>query len=350
MMKKLFKFLLYTLILGLLLFIGFIITAVVKDYNPKEIIVVATPENPTILSDTLQFSVAIWNIGYCGLSEDMDFFYDGGKQVRTSQKRTEQNLLGVNDFVKSSTNVDFFLFQEVDKNSKRSYYINEVDSINKVSDYCSYFGKNYDTFMVPMPIKNPYGKVVSGLLTLSKYQSVKVERRAFPSSYSIPKKYFMLDRCFLVSRYKLTNGKELIIINTHNSAYDDGSMKSEEMNCLKKFVMAEYKKGNYIVVGGDWNQCPPKFDKKVASYVFDTKKFSQIDPNFMPNGWKWIFDGKSPTNRKIDTIWDKKTSRTTVIDYFLISPNVVNISIQNVAMDFKYSDHNPVIGTFVLRE
>ncbi|MBS9767330.1 MAG: hypothetical protein KGV44_07300 [Flavobacteriaceae bacterium] len=349
-MKKLLKYLLYTLILGVLLFIGFIVTAGIKDYSPKEIIVVATPENPTILPDTLRFSVVTWNIGYCGLSADMDFFYDGGEQVRTSKEITEQNLFGISNFIKSKNDVNFFLLQEVDKNSKRSYYINEVDTLNSVCNYYGYFGKNYDTFMVPMPIHNPYGKVVGGLLTLSEYQSAKVERRAFPSSYSIPKKYFMLDRCFLVSRYKLSNGKELIIINTHNSAYDDGSMKLKEMNYLKDFVMAEYKQGNYIVVGGDWNQCPPNFDKKVAGYVFDTKKFSQIDPNFMPNGWKWIFDGKSPTNRRIDTIWDKKTSRTTVIDYFLISPNVANISIQNIAMDFKYSDHNPVIGTFVLRE
>ncbi len=350
-MKKLFKFVLYTIALALLLFIGFIVIAWVKDYNPKEVVVIATPEKSDILPNTLQFSVVTWNIGYCGLSDDMDFFYDGGQQVRTSEKITKRNLSAVLDFMKSSSDVNFFLLQEVDKNSKRSYYINQLDSIETTfNDFCGYFGKNYDTFMVPTPIHNPYGKVVGGLLSLSKYQPKRVERRAFPSSFSVPKKYFMLDRCFLVNRYKLANKKELIIINTHNSAYDNGSMKMQEMNYLRKYIVAEYEKGNYIVVGGDWNQCPPNVNTNIQGYVFDTKKFTRIDKGFMPVGWKWVYDDKTPTNRRVNAVWNKKTSRTTVIDYFLISPNVENISVENVKMDFKYSDHNPVVGKFMLKK
>ena len=31
------------------------------------------------------------------------------------------------------------------------------------------------------------------------------------------------------------------------------------MEYLKKMLELEYSQGNYIVVGGDWNQCPPGF-------------------------------------------------------------------------------------------
>ncbi len=34
----------------------------------------------------------IWNIGYCGLDASMDFFYDGGEQVRPSEEKVKENL------------------------------------------------------------------------------------------------------------------------------------------------------------------------------------------------------------------------------------------------------------------
>lgn len=32
------------------------------------------------------------NIGYAGLGDNMDFFYDGGRRVRDSRERTARNL------------------------------------------------------------------------------------------------------------------------------------------------------------------------------------------------------------------------------------------------------------------
>jgi len=79
----------------------------------------------------------------------------------------------------------------------------------------------------------------------------------------------MLDRCFLVNRYPLKNGKELLIVNTHNSAYDNGTLKKQEMAFLKQWLLDENNKGNYIVVGGDWNQCPPRFKPDYNDNAFD---------------------------------------------------------------------------------
>ena len=91
--------------------------------------------------------------------------------------------------------------QEVDKKSKRSYRINEYDSIkNAFTKYQSFFGKNYDVFLVPTPPLSPYGKVLSGLMSLSKFQAAEVVRHSFPGNYDFPKGLFMLDRCFLVKR------------------------------------------------------------------------------------------------------------------------------------------------------
>lgn len=49
-----------------------------------------------------------WNIGYCGLGANMDFFYDGGNQVRTSEEKTEKNLVFIKDQLNSDMNIQFF--------------------------------------------------------------------------------------------------------------------------------------------------------------------------------------------------------------------------------------------------
>ena len=168
-MKTILKIIVGIIIL-IVLILGFlIIYASLDDYKPGSEELVFKSESPDTYPGWPEIDVLIWNIGYCGLSDDMDFFYDGGKQVRTSRENVLRNLEKVIDLLKMNDSLEFILLQEVDRNSKRSYHINEYDSINNsLSDYWSFFGKNYDVFFVPLPPNEPMGKVESGLQTLSK--------------------------------------------------------------------------------------------------------------------------------------------------------------------------------------
>jgi endonuclease/exonuclease/phosphatase family metal-dependent hydrolase len=348
-MKKILKGILYLILFVVVAFVSLILTAVVKDYQPEPTTLIYQNPSPTELTDTLEFTILSWNIGYCGLDKSMDFFYDGGKKVRPEKENVEKSLDGVLNYLQSHKDIDFYLLQEVDKNSKRSYNINQYDSIKAAFDkYQSFFGKNYDVFLVPTPPLEPYGKVLSGLMSLSKYETSEVVRYSFPGNYGFPKGLFMLDRCFLVTRFLLENGKELLIINTHNSAYDDGSLRKGQMDYLKNFLTEEFNKGNYIVVGGDWNQCPPRIKTNIPNYKFDNEDFSVIEEIYLPSNWKWVYSNSVPTNRRVMTPFDKKTSPTTVIDFFLISPNIESISIENFDLGFEFSDHHPVKAKFKL--
>jgi exonuclease III len=139
-----------------------------------------------------------------------------------------------------------------------------------------------------------------------------------------------------------------MLINTHNEAYDPGNQRKAQMAYLKDFLLNEYKKGNYIVVGGDWNQCPSGLEKSIDGYIFDEKDYMPVSPDFLPDEWKWVYKNDVPTNRRVMKTWDKKDTPTTIIDFFLISPNVENISIRNIDLNFENSDHNPVIARFKL--
>jgi endonuclease/exonuclease/phosphatase family metal-dependent hydrolase len=152
---------------------------------------------------------------------------------------------------------------------------------------------------------------------------------------------FMLGRCFMVNRYILKNGKEIVLINTHNEAFDPGEIRKAQMEYLKDFITEEYKKGNYVIAGGDWNQCPPGFTPAFKGNRVNTEQMA-INDDFLPSGWKWVFDNKTPSNRSVVTAYDPPATPTTVIDFFLLSPNVVPVSVQCINLDFENSDHNPV--------
>ena len=91
-LKKILKAFLIVILLLLLGFIGLIVYAVLTDYKPKEKEVVFNSETRDKLNDTIELSLLTWNIGYCGLDKDMDFFYDGGTKVFTPRKKCISNL------------------------------------------------------------------------------------------------------------------------------------------------------------------------------------------------------------------------------------------------------------------
>ncbi len=346
---KILRYILYLLLLAAALFLFLLIYGTLSDYKPDERIPLSEKPDAPRLSDSV-FRIMIWNIGYCGLGKDMDFFYDGGEGVRPDRATSRSNLRGVLDFLESADTCDFYLFQEVDIDSKRSYRVNQLEALeHSLGPVHTSFGKNFDVFFNPAPPRAPLGKLHSGIASLSRRLPSSSTRYSFPGNYSWPMGVFMLDRCFVVDRYPLPGDNELLVINTHNSAYDDGSLRKGQMDYLHGFLTEEYGKGNHIIVGGDWNQTPAGFVPRFETDVFDTVQLSCIEADYLPGEWTWGFDPSLPTNRRVDRPYVAGTSRTTVIDFYLLSPNLELLSVKGIDLDFLYSDHQPVIATFRLR-
>lgn len=350
-MKKLFKFVLKLFLVLIVCIVGFFIFATATDFQPKEKINIGQWKNHSVIKDS-SFTILTWNIGYAGLGKNMDFFYDGGKMVRDSEDNTAKNLRQIGSFIGNQKTVDFFLFQEVDIKSKRTYGFNEKDSISKyLESFSATYADNFVVNYIPMPIAEHMGRVKSGLLTSSKFRSKSADRYSFPGNYSWPTRVFTLDRCFLVNRFELHNGKELLIVNTHNSAFDDGSLKLQQINYLISFLKEELKKGNEFVVGGDWNQNPPNLSSENFNPALEGDNFTitAIDQSLFPRNWNWNFDQKTPTARSNIKPFDEHNSTTTVLDFFLTSPAIVATSVKNIDLQFENSDHQPVMMTFRLK-
>jgi endonuclease/exonuclease/phosphatase family metal-dependent hydrolase len=348
-MKNLKFILLFICIILLLVGVGlgvFLTWATLNDYKPapKEHLQV---NGPGMLleegCDTI--SLLTWNIGYGGLGKDMDFFYEGGKKVRPTAAEFGNYFSGILGSLTHSGYPDFIFIQEVDRKSKRSYYIDEVAQVDSIfNGFASVYATNYKSGFVPVPVADPMGKVDAGLITLSRYKPVEAIRMSYPSSYSWPKRLFMLDRCCIITRYNVPGHANLVLINTHNSAFDDAAaMRKKELALLRKTILCEYAKGNYVIVGGDWNQNPLPFD---PSAVIDENITHRITPpipaDFLPAGWQWAFDPSKATNRNVNESYRKGHTGTTIIDFFVVSPNIQVLNINTHPQDFEFSDHQAV--------
>jgi endonuclease/exonuclease/phosphatase family metal-dependent hydrolase len=281
----------------------------------------------------------------------MDFFYEGGNRVRPEKNEFTGYLEGICQSLSSLDSIDFILLQETDLHSKRSYFTDEVAEIGKLFPCrCSLFAKNYDSRFVPVPLDDPMGRVVSGIACYPKYKPATAERIDFGTRFSWPKQLVMLKRCIMVMRYRLTSGKDLVIVNLHNSTFDKGgTLRKRELQKLNSFVLSEYAKGNYVINGGDWNTNPRGFSPATVITGDPVKTINPVlDPAFLP-GWRFAFDPSAPSNRDVDMPYHKGKTKTTIIDFYVVSPNVEVESVHTIATGFSFSDHQPVIMKVTLK-
>ncbi len=346
------------LVLGLVglaaaVFIGLLVFGTLTDYKPEPVEEAEKHEvNQSRVDST--FTMLIWNIGYGGLGKDQDFFMDGGERVQASKAEYDSYIKGILEFLSQQSQTDFLLLQEVDRDSKRSHGQDQAASAAELlPDFNWFYASNFKVKYIPVPFDpfpfvRPMGRVLGGLVTYSKALPTSAKRYDYPGNYGWPKRIFHLVRCFLETRYPAAGGKELIVINSHNSAYDGGVLKADEMAMLRDYVMAEYNNGNFVIVGGDWNQCPPDFDPK--TFKKDESEYEQdnISADYL-TGWTWAYDPTTPTNRKVARPYDPATTFTTVIDFFLLSPNLETVEVHGIPMGFAYSDHQPVHLTVRMR-
>lgn len=352
-MKKMFS---SRKIKGVIIFLGFILLIAIifgvfilytmaTDYKPVEqttLIVDNNKADYALFDD--QFSITTYNIGYGGLDKAQDFFMDGGKKSRSSSKeKTRANIESV-VFNLDKIDSDFLFIQEIDVNSTRSFNLNEYETLQEnLTVYGSTFGKNYDVAYVPVPVYKPMGSVESGIGTFSKYNIKSSTRYSLPVDQTWPNSLFLLDRCMTQNVIELDNGKQLVLVNLHLSAYDDGTVRTEQINMLKNYMESIYNEDTYVILGGDWNHYLVDNPDNVDNWV------AELPSNFLPQGWQFAVDKDVPTVRDLDAKYSPETTFTAIIDGFVVSPNIDIINVTGNDLYFENSDHNPVTLEFKLK-
>lgn len=195
------------------------------------------------------------------------------------------------------------------------------------------------------------GSAHSGLLTLSEFKSTSNNRYDLPGKEAWPIQQFELDRAFMETRLPVDNGKELVLINLHLSAFDEGGkIRKQQLDYLASYIKKENDQGNYLILGGDWNHSLPGTDPQAFETTQAWPEWLQKFPeDFKLDGFQWAVDPKVPSVRTVDVAYTENINFRGVIDGFLVSPNVELVEVQGHDLAFENSDHNPVTARFVLK-
>lgn len=309
----------------------------------------------TKLSAGKEYSAITYNVGFGAYTPDFSFFMDGGKSSwAKSKKSVISTINGAGNLVKSY-NPDFALIEEVDLDSTRSYHVNEYSLLkNIMNDYDCVFAQNYDSAFLFYPFTQPHGSSKSGLAVFSKYNITDSLRRSFPVSTSFSK-FFDLDRCYSISRVQVDNGKELVIFQLHMSAYGNSDeIREGQINMLVSDMEKEYKAGNYVLCGGDFNHDlkakeENSQNRESWAYPFPRKK--------LPENFTFCIDLLSEEEkenlwnsaRNADMEYKPGVTYTVTLDGFIISDNIECIKYDNINTGYTYADHDPVYVKFKLK-
>ena len=330
----------------LALVVLFVVFLTVNEYRPADEEAVQISHKQKETDAGHEISVLTFNIGYAGLGRNEDFFMDGGEKVCPDSADTVNGYLEGIERVLENNPADVVFLQEVDRNSKRSYGIDEAEALAGKMPADSAFAYNFKAAFVPYPIP-PIGKVESGLMTFSGRPIREARRVALPIPFSWPVSTCNLKRCLLVCRLPY-QARELVLVNLHLEAYDEGEGKTEQTKVLVDYITDEYEKGNYVIAGGDVNQEFPN----EASYLRNGEEDWMpgiFDTSLLQKGWQIAVDSSVPTCRLLNKPYDGKSNTLYVIDGFLLSPNIELTSVETLKLDFEFSDHNPVRVTAKLK-
>ena len=358
-MKKMERWVkvLLCIVLAFVLVVGAYVAYVFIDYHrigDMEL----TPEGDaaaTELAAGKRYTVLSYNIGFGAYEDDYGFFMDGGTESWAwSEERLTANVDAIAAFL-ARQKADFYLLQEVDIDSTRSYHVDERQPIYQALPGMSHvFAQNYDSPFLMYPLTQPHGASKSGLLTFSPAAISSAKRVELPIENSVMK-LVDLDRCYSVSRIPVDDSKELILYNLHLSAYtSDGTIATEQLKLLLADMQAEYEAGNWCVAGGDFNK--DLLGDSVVWFGEADQDYSWAQP--IPDG---IFDGYDvtlaapldedapvPSCRNADSAYHEGQYVLTV-DGFMVSKNVALESAEVIDTGFRWSDHNPVKMVFTLQ-
>lgn len=293
-------------------------------------------------------TITTFNMGYCSLDKDQDFFLEGGTHSTTfSKEKTFDNLISMEDFL-TEKNSDYYFLQEVDTHGKRSGNINQVEHLaSGLMEYNISFAYNYRAKWVPVPLFHPMGSAFSGLVTLSKQRFKHSTRISLEGQEIFPKSLFYPKRCMIVNEIQLKK-KKLYLINIHLSAYDvDLMYRTKQINHILKYITNLYnEKENYIIVGGDFNLL---LDKTI--YTDDMPSWvGTLPKEVYESGFAVAFDPKNNTVRSQERPYVKGLNFETIIDGFLVSDNIEVVKVETDNLSYEHTDHNPVTLSFKLKK
>ncbi|MGE0046361.1 MAG: endonuclease/exonuclease/phosphatase family protein [Hyphomonadaceae bacterium] len=282
-----------------------------------------------------ELTIITWNIGYAGLGADSEFAADGGGRVLPpSRASVARNLAGIQATLRANP-ADVYCIQEMAAwgpmtlwHDVRGGVYEALEGLDRV------FYADVRTHFWPPPIRLVHGP---GLFSRYRIENAEVVR--------LPDEPNRMGGVVL-RRYGLVVARiapAWTIVSLHLSAFDEGAQtRRTQLTALMDFAQREHASGRSVVLGGDFNYLLAQTDfphTTAQEHLFWVHDFPQ---DALPEGWRIAADATTPSNRTNNQPYVEGENYRSVIDGFVISPDLEAVEVQGIALGFAHADHQPV--------
>lgn len=287
-----------------------------------------------------QISVTTWNVGYGALGADADFLADGGENMRALDAGTIAVATREMGHQVGAFNTQFILLQEL---ASASFLTRNVPVRATIEDSLPEYSQAYwEDLGASPPLQVSHGMGVYAL------NEIAVRSEEIPQE---PGFFFLTIKRYyaaIIGEVPIENSeRNWVLINIHLSAFDkDAGVRRAQIEAVFDLAQAEYAKGNYVVIGGDWNM---KISPEAFAHTTEDEDLFWVHdfpPEMLPTDWNFAHDTGTPTVRTLHKPYVEGENFTMIIDGFAYSPNVRARDVQTLDLGFEHSDHHPVTARF----
>lgn len=333
-------------------------------------------DQPATLAVGIPYEVVSYNLNYGMISSDYTYYknigYDvNGNQIvgsssrAESKDRVEVNTKGSAGLLSTGSNAEaeFVMVQEIDLDSTRTYYVDELAILNDVfANYAKIFVETGSSNYVFYPLTSPVGKFSSGMMTYSAFNVAYGIRHTMPSDETFPAKYTTADNCISITRCKVAGIAEqryLCLFNVNISLYESEEIRVKCLERLYDLMKTEIDRGHFVLVGGSFsyalcgndgvfenNMKTPDWCKDLPG-CFSPVKLSEIGCRIIKD--EVAIELKTGTTRDASVKYKKGETFEAITDGFIVSNNIVVNKIEVLDNEFLYSSHNPIRLSFYLK-
>lgn len=307
---------------------------------------ISAPTGLAEASDRL--SVLTWNIGYASLGKDADLITDNGRSVRAlCANEIGAAAEGIANWL-ATRSADVMCVQE---NAEAGFLTRKVP-VRRIIDHAlpnrqNLFWSDMKSVFVPRILKLNHGMSVHSRIRLAQCRAELLPQDKIYHLGVLKKHYGVL-----INRLKREDcAQDWVVMNIHLSAFDDGGRtRLSQVRRVIEIAQKAHETGDFVVIAGDWNMrlSATEFAHQTAKEdLFWVRDFPH---DLLPQGWRVVADKETPTVRTLSAAFQPDHSYTTIVDGFVISPNVDLVQVSTAPMGFEWTDHHPVEAQFVARK
>ncbi|MCF6220888.1 MAG: hypothetical protein L3J65_07230 [Robiginitomaculum sp.] len=291
-------------------------------------------------------SVLNWNIGYAGLGKESDFVMDGGENLLPpSIEIVEKNLAGIQKVLRDNKS-DLYLIQEISEPDMLNLGVDVLGGVQQaLSGTDWFFSYDFRTQFIPRSSSLKHGLASFAWIKTQPVTLIRLPNEPTRLQGLIQRQYHIQAREFTDA-----NSNPWVVMNIHLSAFDEGgNVRVRQYEKLLEIAGKYYADGKRVVIGGDWNMQLTPTDFPHTTKEKDLFWLKILPTESLPADWQIVVDPSVATVRTNERPFIKGENYTTIIDGYLVSPNVEVVSIKGLDTNFEFTDHQPTLAKFKSR-